>query len=89
MNKWKILIGISILVLTLAGVANWGFPKGRAYKTGEYIFINDGNTPREIVNNLPSPQSNPEWVRVFQNSSGAIIAVSFIGMVVGFAKINH
>lgn len=69
---YVLLITIGVVILAswvLVGVANWAFPQGEAYFTGEY----NEETGREIWENLPSPLSNPAWVRFFQDNEDYFI----------------
>jgi hypothetical protein len=69
---------LSIVTLILVGVANWAFPQGKSYPTGYYEEIFEGGPVREVYEQLPSPLSNPAWVRFFQDNDTALILSSIL-----------
>ena len=70
MRKWYFIpIIVSVILLVMVGVANWCYPKGEPYPTGEYEELYDGSTVRPEIEWTPSPAINPAWVRFFQDET--------------------
>ncbi|MCJ7514408.1 MAG: hypothetical protein MUO89_00330 [Dehalococcoidia bacterium] len=77
-----ILFAIVFVTMVLIGVANWAFPKGESYPTGEYAE-DYGGRGGEIWESGPSPMSNPDWVRFVQDNDNALFFVMLFNMTVG------
>ncbi|TRZ96644.1 MAG: hypothetical protein D4R82_00680 [Dehalococcoidia bacterium] len=82
MRTWYFIpIIFSVILLVMVGVANWCFPKGEPYYTGEYEELYDGQVVRPEIEFTPSPKSNPDWVRFFQDNSGMLFVCSMAGFI--------
>jgi hypothetical protein len=83
------LLLVSVVTLILSGVANWSFPQGEYYPTGRYEQLSNEWMERPEYNQMPSPESNPIWVRVFQNNTVLLALASFVGIFVSVSKLKH
>ena len=86
---WYILL-LLIIVTTfvLTGVANNVFPQGESYPTGIYIE-QDWGPGGEEWNRMPSPSSNPTWVRFLQNNAVIVIWVGMAGLIFTMYKLSN
>ncbi|MCD6567940.1 MAG: hypothetical protein J7K94_04300 [Dehalococcoidia bacterium] len=88
--QWLLFIAI-IVIMVIAVLPFWAFPEGEFYPTGQY----DSGGPLErqggeVWEQLPSPESNPGWVRFIQDNEGITYFAIFlcIGLGVWIGKIS-
>jgi hypothetical protein len=76
-----LVVSLSLCVVT--GIANT-YPQGEVYATGGSVLRSDISL-REVpeYGQKPSPSSNPEWVRMFQNTKW-FVPVGIFGVIISF-----
>ncbi len=70
------------IILTMAAIAQWGYPHGLSYPTGRMEVVSGDDRREQLVpeyRQLPSPLTNPGWVRVLQDCNGIIGTIGGIG----------
>jgi hypothetical protein len=83
------LLLVSVTILVLSAVANWTFPQGELYNTGRWEQLYNELTEVQAWDRLPSPVSNPTWVRVMQDHAVLLCLVSLTGVFISVSRLKH
>jgi len=83
--KWKLLLAGGVALLSLTIVAIRAYPRQTVW-TGEYLDIYEGSSYVKEYETIPA-ETNPDWVKAFQNNDVGALIGSFILIGVAATKL--
>ncbi len=76
------------IVLTLLAVAHNAYLQGESYQIGKWTTLGDAvGTEVPEYAATPSPESNPDWVRLLQNNGEIIGIVGMFGLLFSLVRL--